>query len=62
MIVIYRQIDYIHNKNLGFGKEDLLYMPLEGDLQKTFMTFKQELLKQPGIKVIFQVHKVTRWK
>ena len=50
MIVIYRQIDYIHNKNLGFAKEGLLYMPLEGELQKNFMTFKQELLKQPGIK------------
>jgi len=52
MIVIYRQIDYIHNKNLGFAKEGLLYMPLEGELQKTFMTFKQELLNQPGIKSI----------
>ncbi len=52
MIVICRQIDYIHNKNLGFSKEGLLYMPLEGELQKTFMTFKQELLKQPGIKSI----------
>jgi len=52
MIVIYRQIDYIHNKNLGFAKEDLLYMPLEGDLSKTFLTFKQELLKQPGIKSV----------
>ena len=52
MIIIYRQIDYIHNKNLGFAKENLLYMPLEGDLQKNFMTFKQELLKQPGIKSI----------
>ncbi|HEY6503044.1 MAG TPA: ABC transporter permease [Chitinophagaceae bacterium] len=52
MIVIYRQIDYIHNKNLGFAKEDLLYMPLEGDLQKTYMTFKEELSKQPGIKSV----------
>ena len=50
MIVIYRQIDFIHNKNLGFSREDLLYMPLEGDLQKTYLTFKDELLKQPGIK------------
>jgi putative ABC transport system permease protein len=49
MIVIYRQIDYIHNKNLGFGKEGLLYMPLEGELQKNLMVFKEELLKQPGI-------------
>ena len=52
MIVIYRQIDYIHNKNLGFDKEDLLFMPLEGDLQKTYPTFKDELQKQPGIKSV----------
>jgi len=52
MIVIYRQINYIHNKNLGFAKEDLLYIPLEGELQKNFLTFKEELLKQPGIKYI----------
>ncbi|HET6995392.1 MAG TPA: ABC transporter permease, partial [Chitinophagaceae bacterium] len=52
MIVVYRQIDYIHNKKLGFAKEDLLYMPLEGELQKTYPTFKQELLKQPGIKFV----------
>ena len=52
MIIIYRQISYINNKNLGFAKEDLLYMPLEGGLQKTFFAFKDELLKQPGIKNI----------
>ncbi len=52
MIVIYRQINYINNKNLGFGKEDLLYMPLEGPMAKNFMAFKEELLKQPGIKNI----------
>jgi ABC-type antimicrobial peptide transport system permease subunit len=52
MIVIYRQIDFIHNKNLGFAKEDLLYMPLEGDLQKTYPAFREQLLKQPGIKYV----------
>lgn len=50
MIVVYRQIDYIHNKNLGFAKEDLLYMPLEGGLSKNYLAFKDELLKQPGIR------------
>ncbi|HEX6845860.1 MAG TPA: ABC transporter permease [Chitinophagaceae bacterium] len=50
MIVVYRQLDYIHNKNLGFAKEDLLYMPLEGGLGKSYFAFKEELLKQPGIK------------
>jgi putative ABC transport system permease protein len=52
MIVIYRQIDFIHNKNLGFAKEDLLYIPLEGELQKTYPTFKDQLLRQPGIKSV----------
>ena len=52
MIVVYRQINYIHNKNLGFSKEDLLYMPLEGPMSKNFMAFKDELAKQPGIKNI----------
>jgi ABC-type antimicrobial peptide transport system permease subunit len=52
MIVIYRQIDFIHNKNLGFAKEDLIYMPLEGELQKTYPTFREQLLKQPGIKYV----------
>ena len=52
MIVIYRQIDYIHNKNLGFAREDLLYIPLEGELGKNLMTFKQELLRQPGIQYV----------
>ena len=52
MIVIYRQIDYIHNKNLGFAKEDLLYVPIEGALQQSYPTFKDELLRQPGIKSV----------
>ncbi|GAB3916341.1 ABC transporter permease [Larkinella terrae] len=52
MIIIYRQIQYIQTKNLGFDKENLLYMPLEGDLKKNYQTFRRELLTQPGIKEV----------
>jgi len=52
MIVVYRQIAFINNKNLGFVKENLLFMPLEGDLTKNFYTFREELLRQPGIKAV----------
>jgi len=52
MIVIFRQINYINHKDLGFHKENLLYMPLEGALSKNFETFKQELQRQPGIKSV----------
>lgn len=50
MIIVYRQIDFIHNKNLGFTRENLLYMPLEGELPKNVDAFKQELLGYAGIK------------
>ncbi|RRA99971.1 ABC transporter permease [Larkinella rosea] len=52
MIIIYRQIHYIQTKNLGFDKENLVYMPLEGDLKKNYPTFRSELLTQPGIKSV----------
>ncbi|MFN8353341.1 MAG: ABC transporter permease [Spirosomataceae bacterium] len=52
MIVIYRQIQFIQTKNLGYDRENLLYMPLEGDIAKTFKSFKSELQNQAGIKAI----------
>ncbi|GAB3993290.1 ABC transporter permease [Spirosoma daeguense] len=51
-LVVYRQLNYIQNKNLGYNRENLLYMPLEGNLEKNFQTFKQELERQPGIKSV----------
>jgi len=52
MIVVYRQLEYIQTKNLGYDRENLIYMPLEGDLQKNFPAFRQELEKQPGVKSV----------
>ena len=33
-IVVYSQLRFIQNRNLGFDKANLLYMPLKGDLSK----------------------------
>jgi putative ABC transport system permease protein len=53
MIVIYKQIDYIQHKNLGFSREDLLYVPdLEKGMRKNFESFRQALLSEPGIKSV----------
>ncbi|HEY1054659.1 MAG TPA: ABC transporter permease, partial [Emticicia sp.] len=52
MLVVYRQIEFIQSKNLGFDRENMLYMPLEGDLPKNFLSFKQELNNMPGIKSV----------
>ncbi|AEI48388.1 ABC transporter permease [Runella slithyformis] len=52
MIVVHQQINYLQTKNAGYDRKNLLYMPLEGDLQKNFASFKQELQRQPGIKSV----------
>ncbi len=52
MIVIYNQIDFIQNKNLGFDRENLLYFPIEGELGDNFISFQNELAALPGVKSV----------
>ncbi|NEU69257.1 FtsX-like permease family protein [Spirosoma agri] len=48
-IVIYRQMSYVQTKNLGYNRENLIYVPIEGDLMQKYELFKDELGKQAGI-------------
>lgn len=52
MIVIYRQMAYVQSKNLGYDRENLVYIPIEGDLVKQYDHFKSEAGKLPGILAI----------
>jgi ABC-type lipoprotein release transport system permease subunit len=49
MIVIYKQLDYVRQKNLGIERENVLYMPLEGDLYHNMDVFRQEIIKSPAV-------------
>jgi len=49
MLVIYGQLNYIQKKNIGYDRENLLYIPLEGDLSQKYALFKEEAGKMPGI-------------
>lgn len=49
MIVIYRQMDYIQTKNLGYNRENLIYIPIEGELVKKYGLFKEQVSKEAGI-------------
>lgn len=40
--IVYSQLQFIKSKNLGFEKENLLYVPLS-DKEETYKTFKAEL-------------------
>jgi len=48
-IVIYRQLIYMRNIDLGFNKEHLLYIYLRGDIKNNYYTLKEELLKNPRV-------------
>jgi putative ABC transport system permease protein len=48
-LVVYRQVNFIQTKNLGFDRENLIYVPLEGNLLTKYATLKQELQRRSGI-------------
>ena len=52
MIVIYRQMDYVQTKNLGYDRENLVYIPIEGDLITRYPLFKEEAGRIPGVVAI----------
>jgi ABC-type antimicrobial peptide transport system permease subunit len=49
MIVIYRQMNYIQTKNLGYDRDNLVYIPIEGDLISKYQLFKEAASNYPAI-------------
>ncbi len=48
-IIIYRQLNYIQSKNLGYAKEQVLIINDAYTLGRNAESFKQEMLQQPGV-------------
>jgi len=51
-MIMYRQLKYMLNKDVGFNKEQMLVIQRAGDIGDKVKTFKQEILKIPGISVV----------
>jgi ABC-type antimicrobial peptide transport system permease subunit len=49
-IIVSRQVDFIQHTNLGYDRENLIYVPLEGELTGKYELFKNQALNMPGIK------------
>ena len=50
--VIFGQVRFMKAKSLGFEREHLLYLPVEGGVAANVDGFKQELLRIPGIRSV----------
>jgi putative ABC transport system permease protein len=49
-ITVFRQVDYLHHKDLGFNKEQILFFQLYGDnIFKNQDAFRNDVLKVPGV-------------
>ncbi|PSL44714.1 ABC-type antimicrobial peptide transport system permease subunit [Chitinophaga niastensis] len=51
-ILISRQIQYVQHTNLGFDRENLIYIPLEGDLIAKQDVLKQAAMSSPYISAV----------
>ncbi|MGD8538717.1 MAG: ABC transporter permease [Candidatus Aminicenantes bacterium] len=48
-LIIYNQMNYIRNMNLGFDKDQLIYISIKGDIVQKRDSFRNDLLKNPNI-------------
>jgi len=47
--IVYRQLNYMHGKDLGFNKEQVLYFSVRGDINNNPETFKAELKRNRNV-------------
>jgi hypothetical protein len=46
-LIVYKQLELIRNKHLGFDKENLVYVPLRGEVEKHFQALRAQLAQNP---------------
>ncbi len=51
-IVVGSQMNYLLDKDLGFERSDLVYLPIEGTLVDNYQLFKQEASEVPGVLMV----------
>ncbi|WP_439881009.1 ABC transporter permease [Pontibacter sp. MBLB2868] len=49
VLVVYKQIEYVQTKNLGYNKNNVIYFAAEGKVQQHLEPFLSEVRKIPGI-------------
>jgi putative ABC transport system permease protein len=47
--IVYRQTQYLNNKDLGFNKEQVVYFEVRGEIPNQLETFKSELRRLPSV-------------
>jgi putative ABC transport system permease protein len=51
-IVVTSQTDFLQNTNLGYNRNNVIYIQIEGELNPKYALFKERALKLPGIVMV----------
>lgn len=51
-LIVYAQLKFIRNADLGFKRDQIILIPTVEDIARNYRTFKDELLKNPDIKYV----------
>jgi putative ABC transport system permease protein len=54
-IIISRQVNFIQTQNLGYDRDNLVYLPLDGELGGKYATLKDEASRISGIRMISRI-------
>ena len=62
-MIVYRQLDYMRTKNLGFDKEQVVVLSI-GDrvLRETHTTLKNEILQHPNVRHASAIHSIPGYQ
>ncbi|MCK5104165.1 MAG: FtsX-like permease family protein, partial [Cyclobacteriaceae bacterium] len=55
VLVVYKQVEFVQNKNLGYDKDNLIMFSLEGNAYNNKETFLNELRRIPGVTSVSSV-------
>jgi len=47
--VVFRQMNFMENRDIGFDRDNVFYVSMEGDVRGKFETFRTRLSAEPGI-------------
>jgi putative ABC transport system permease protein len=51
-IVVYRQMDFVQNKDIGLDRNNLVYLWMNGDMTKHAEAIREELMKNPSVDLV----------
>ena len=48
-VIIYRQLNYMKSKDLGYDKENLFYFQMRGEIKGKYQSIREEFLRDPRV-------------